>query len=52
MDMRMPPLKIKILLESNPLKSRIVARRLAVGQGRIMTGQDRAGSDRIGQTRI
>ena len=29
MDMRIPPLKIKILLESDPLKSRILARRLA-----------------------
>ena len=31
MDMRIPPLKSKILLESNPLKSRILVRRLAVG---------------------
>ena len=30
MDMRIPPLKIKILLGSNPLKSRILVRRLAV----------------------
>ena len=30
MDMRIPPLKIKILLESNPPKSRILVRRLAV----------------------
>ena len=30
MDMRIPPLKIKILLESNPLKSRILVQRLAV----------------------
>ena len=30
MDMRIPPLKIKILLESNPLKPRILVRRLAV----------------------
>ena len=30
MDMRIPPLRIKILLESNPLKSRILVRRLAV----------------------
>ena len=29
MDMRMPPLKTKIMLESNPLKSRIFVRRLA-----------------------
>ena len=29
-DMRIPPLEIKILLESNPLKSRIFVRRLAV----------------------
>ena len=30
MDMRIPPLKLKILLESNPLKSRILVRRFAV----------------------
>ena len=30
MDMRIPPLKIKIMLESNPLKSRILVQRLAV----------------------
>ena len=30
MDMRIPPLKLKILPESNPLKSRILVRRLAV----------------------
>ena len=30
MDMRIPPLIIKIMLESNPLKSRIFVRRLAV----------------------
>ena len=30
MDMRIPPLKSKILLESNPLKFRILAWRLAV----------------------
>ena len=30
MDMRISPLNIKIMLESNPLKSRILVRRLAV----------------------
>ena len=30
MDMRIPPLKIKILSESNPLQSRVLVRRLAV----------------------
>ena len=30
MDMRIPPLDIEMLLESNPLKSRILVRRLAV----------------------
>ena len=30
MDMRIPPLNVKILLESNPLESRILVRRLAV----------------------
>ena len=29
MDMRIPPLMIKVILESNPLKSRILGRRLA-----------------------
>ena len=32
MDMRIPPFEIKILLESNPLKSRILVRVLAVGE--------------------
>ena len=30
MGMRIPPLDVKIMLESNPLKSRILVRRLAV----------------------
>ena len=30
MDMRIPPLKVEIMLESNPPKSRILVRRLAV----------------------
>ena len=34
MDMRIPPLRIKILLESNPLKSIILVRRLAVAEER------------------
>ena len=33
MDMRIQPLKFKILLESNPLKSKILVRRLAVRGG-------------------
>ena len=32
MDMRIPPLKTKFMLESNPLKSRILVQRLALGQ--------------------
>ena len=32
MDMRIPPLEIKIRLESNPLKSRILVRRLPVSR--------------------
>ena len=32
LDMRIPALKLKILLESNPLKSRILVRRLAINQ--------------------
>ena len=31
MDMTIPPLKIKIMLKSSPLKSRILVQRLAVG---------------------
>ena len=31
MGLGIPPIKLKILIESNPLKSRIVVRRLAVG---------------------
>ena len=31
MDMRIPPLTIKIMLEANPLKSGILVRRLAAG---------------------
>ena len=34
MDMTIPPLKSNIMLESNPLKSRIIARRLAVAVAR------------------
>ena len=34
MDVRIPPLKIKILLESNPPKSRILVGRLAVSRRR------------------
>ena len=30
MDMRIPPLKFKIMLESSPLKSRVLVRGLAV----------------------
>ena len=33
MDMRIPPLNMKIMLESNPVKSRIFVRRLAVRHG-------------------
>ena len=36
MDMRIPPLSIKITFESNPLKSRILVRRLAVSRIRIL----------------
>ena len=32
MGLGVPPLRIKIMLESNPPKSRILVRRLAVGQ--------------------
>ena len=35
MDMRIPGLKIKIMLESNPLKSRIIVPRLAVATARF-----------------
>ena len=30
MDLRIPPLKLKIMLESNPLKSRILVLKMAV----------------------
>ena len=33
MDMGIPPLGIKIMLESSPLKSRILVQSLAVGAG-------------------
>ena len=33
MDIRIPPLEIKMMLESSPLKSRILVRRLAVSSG-------------------
>ena len=41
MDMRIPPLKLKILLESNPLKSRILVERLAVLQEGESCARDR-----------
>ena len=37
MDMRILPLNIKITLESNPLESRILVRRLAVLRDRMAT---------------
>ena len=43
MDMRIPRLKIKILLESHPLKSRILVRRLAV-QGKQNSQETRGAS--------
>ena len=30
LDMRIPPLRIKIMLESNPMKSRMLVQRLAI----------------------
>ena len=39
MDMNIPPLKLKILLESNPLKSIILVRTLAVCQRGHVCGQ-------------
>ena len=43
MGMRIPPLKLKIMLESSPLKSRVLVRRLAVGRGWF--GQSARGED-------
>ena len=45
MDMRIPTLKVKILLESNPPKSRILARRLALvrSAGRVLGDQQEGG---------
>ena len=48
MDTGNPPLKTKILLESNPLKSRILVRRLAV-QGTVELCQDRKGPSRAAE---
>ena len=42
MDMRIPPLKIKILLESDPPKSIILVRRLAVEACRHTEGDSAA----------
>ena len=39
MDMRVPQLSIKTLLESDPLTSRILVRRLAVSQRGVRTWQ-------------
>ena len=39
MDLRIPPLKIKVLIEPNPLKSRILVRRLA-GQSELKLYND------------
>ena len=38
MDIRMPPLDFKILLESSPPKSRILVRRLAVFPVLLLSG--------------
>ena len=38
LDMRIPPLKLKIMLESKPLESRILVRRLAVAWVRVSGG--------------
>ena len=38
MDMRIPPLNIKITLESRTMKSRILVRRLAVPQASFVSG--------------
>ena len=35
MGLGIPPLKIKIKLESNPLKSKMLVRRLAVGEEEV-----------------
>ena len=41
--LRVPPLKLKIMLESSPLKSRILVRRFAVGDATVLpaAGQPR-----------
>ena len=50
MDMRIPPLTLKILLESDPLTSRILVRRLAVASpGREI--QLAPGGGELGQMR-
>ena len=48
MDMRVPPLSIKTLLESDPLKSRIFVQRLAVA---LRGSEPRRGEARRGEAR-
>ena len=38
MGLGIPPLKIKMMFESNPLKSITLVRRLAVGEQRVLGG--------------
>ena len=45
MDMRIPPLRIKIMLESNPLKSIMSVRGLAVRPISVLTCMDFRGFD-------
>ena len=49
MDMRIPPLRIKILLESNPLKSRILSTEIGRTFPRLGAGEGRRGHEGQGE---
>ena len=52
MDMRIPPLEIKIMIESNPPKSGILVRRLAVGGRPTVWQSDCAASSQCMDLRV
>ena len=52
MDMRIPPLEIKIFLESSPLKSRIVVRRLAIRALAVLATRADSTADQLFEIRF
>ena len=46
MDIRIPPLRMKIMLESNPPKSRMFVRRLAASRGESVGRRGHEGAPR------